>query len=175
MAHAAAVPQPAGARERREMIARRLLATSAAIAVTAAVSVCLAAQPPASPQPPPPENPTFRTRAAGVRIDVLVTDDERPVPGLTEADFELTDQDVPQQFEVRRLHDLPVDVIIVLDNSTSLGRDGLDNLMLATDKLITRLNPQDRAALVTFSQVVVLRSRLTTDTESVREMVRRLK
>lgn len=184
------------------MIARRLLASVAAIA---AAAVCLAAQPPAPPSsseqpaspaptqtpsqtpspsppqtPPPappssPEQPTFRTRAAGVRIDVLVTEDDRPVPNLTAADFELTDQDVPQQVDVSRLHDLPVDVIIVLDNSTSLGNDGLNNLIQATDKLIARLNPRDRAALVTFSQVVVLRSALTNDTAKVREMVRGLK
>ena len=172
------------------MIARRLLASVAAIA---AAAVCLAAQPPSpaqapasvqppsptqpasSTQPPSSAQPTFRTRAAGVRIDVLVTEDERPVANLTESDFELTDQDVPQQVEVSRLHDLPVDVIIVLDNSTSLGKDGLNNLIQATDKLITRLNPRDRAALVTFSQVVMLRSALTNDTAKVRQMVSGLK
>lgn len=168
------------------MIARRLLVSAAAIA---AAVVCLAAtpadqtpppaQPPASAPPPqtpaPAEQPTFRTRAAGVRVDVLVTDDDRPVTNLTAADFELTDQDVRQQVDVSRLHDLPVDVIIVLDTSTSLGNDGLNNLIQATDKLIARLNPQDRAALVTFSQVVVMRSALTTDTAKVREMVSALK
>jgi VWFA-related protein len=133
------------------------------------------AQPPSPATPSSPEQPTFRTRAAGVRIDVLVTEDDRPVPNLTAADFELTDQDVPQQVDVSRLHDLPVDVIIVLDNSTSLGNDGLNNLIQATDKLIARLNPRDRAALVTFSQVVVMRSALTNDTAKVREMVRGLK
>lgn len=164
------------------MIARRvgeMFVMFATVTAMATAAVCLAAQPPAQPvaQPPaqPPEQPTFRTRAAGVRIDVLVTDDERPVPNLTANDFELTDQDVAQQAEVSRSHDLPVDAIIVLDNSTSLGVDGLNNLIHATDTLIGRLNPRDRAALVTFSQVVVLRSALTNDTAKVREMVRGLK
>lgn len=133
--------------------------------------VAAAIQPPA----PPPGEPTFRTRTSGVRIDVLVTDDERPVPNLTANDFELTDQEAPQQVEVTRSHDLPVDAIIVLDNSTSLGVDGLNDLIHATNTLIGRLNPRDRAALVTFSQVVVLRSALTNDTAKVREMVRGLK
>jgi VWFA-related protein len=170
------------------MIARRLrrlcsmFAMFAIVPAIATAVVCLAAQAPAQPSthPPqqsshPPEKPTFKTRAAGVRIDVLVTDDERPVANLTAKDFELTDRDVAQQVDVSRLHDLPVDVIIVLDNSTSLGDDGLNNLIHATDTLIGRLNPSDRAALVTFSQVVVLRSALTNDTAKVREMVRGLK
>lgn len=109
-----------------------------------------------------------------MRVDVLVTEDERPVPNLTEKDFELTDHGVTQQVEVSRLHDLPVDVIVVLDNSTSLGVDGLKNLIRATDTLIGRLTAGDRVALVTFSQVVVLRSPLTDDTAKVRAMVRGL-
>jgi VWFA-related protein len=177
------------------MIARRLCALSSLFApfamvlavATAAVSLAAQspAQPPAQPpaktsspaQPPEqrPEQPTFRTRAAGVRIDVLVTEDERPVANLAANDFELTDQSVAQQVDVSRLHDVPVDVIIVLDNSTSLGADGLNNLIHATNTLIGRLNPQDRVALVTFSQVVVLRSALTTDTAKVRGMVSALK
>ncbi len=80
-----------------------------------------------------------------------------------------------QRVDVSRLHDMPVDVIIVLDNSTSLGDDGLNNLIHATNTLIGSLNPRDRVALVTFSQVVVLRSALTNDTAKVREMVRGLK
>jgi len=161
------------------MRARRLRAMAGMSAMGAAVAtavVCLAAQPPEQPSPSAQAGqPTFKTRAAGVRIDVLVTEDERPIPNLTESDFELTDQDVPQQVDVSRLHDLPVDVIIVLDNSTSLGVEGLSNLMHATDTLLTRLNPRDRAALVTFSQVVVMRSALTNDAGKVREMVRGLK
>ena len=70
---------------------------------------------------------------------------------------------------------MPVDVIIVLDISTSLGDDGLSHLIRATDTLLGRLQPRDRVALVTFSQVVTLRSALTNDTRDVREMVRGLK
>ena len=168
---------------------RAMIGVTAAIAAIAIAAVCLAAGPAAQPsaqsptqsptqppaQTPSAEQPTFRTRAAGVRIDVLVTEDERPVPNLTSNDFELTDQDVPQQVDVSRLHDLPVDVIIVLDISTSLGDDGLNNLIHATDTLLRRLNTRDRAALVTFSQIVVLRSALTNDTAKVREIVSRLK
>ena len=70
---------------------------------------------------------------------------------------------------------MPVDVICVLDVSTSLGEEGLRHLIRATDTLIGRLQPKDRVALVTFSQVITLRSPLTDDLARVREMVRGLR
>jgi hypothetical protein len=144
-------------------------------------SVHQAPQPSHSAQPsqPPREElssqPTFRTGAAGVQIDVLVTDDERPVSGLTAKDFELTDSGVAQDIEVTTLSDLPVDVIIVLDVSTSLREQGLRHLVRATDTLLGSLRPRDRAGLVTFSQVVTIRSSLTPEHTRVRAIVRDLR
>ena len=71
-----------------------------------------------------PSTPTFRTRGEGVRIDVLVTDRERPVAGLTTKDFALTDQGIGQVVEAASLATLPLDVILVLDLSVSLGEEG---------------------------------------------------
>jgi VWFA-related protein len=131
-------------------------------------------------QPPPVAadrgpQPLFRTGAAGVRIDALVTDDDRPVPGLTTADFELTDSGVAQAVQVTSVKDMPVDVICVLDTSSSLGDEGLNHLIHATDTLIGRLRPDDRVALVTFSQIVTLRAPLSTDRRRVREGLRGLR
>jgi VWFA-related protein len=126
-------------------------------------------------QGPGTPKPLFRTGAAGVRIDALVTDDDRPVGGLTTADFELTDSGVVQTVEVTSLKDMPVDVICVLDTSSSLGEEGLSHLKSATDTLLGRLKSNDRVALVTFSQVVTLRSPLTSDLASVREIMSRMR
>jgi VWFA-related protein len=150
-----------------------MLAAAFAILATLAGSVGASPQPP--PQPPPPAEPTFRTRTAGVRVDVLVTDGDRPVPNLTAADFELTDSGVAQQIEVITLRDRPVDVIIVLDTSASLGEDGLRHLLGATDALLDNLTDDDRAALVTFSRGVMMRSPLTSDHRGVRDMLNGLK
>src|SRR5262245_61615421 len=118
---------------------------------------------PASPSQPsqqsqpssvPPSTPTFRTRGEGVRIDVLVTDRERPVAGLTTKDFALTDHGIAQTVEAASLATLPLDIILVLDLSVSLGEEGLQHLARGADALLARLKPEDRAALVTFSQVV---------------------
>jgi VWFA-related protein len=141
--------------------------------LAAMLAVSVAASP-AQPPAPPPE-PTFRTRTAGVRIDVLVTDGDRPAPNLTAADFELIDSGVAQQVEVTSLRDIPVDVIIVLDTSLSLGDDGLKHLLRATDTLLGSLRQSDRAGLVTFSRVVTMRSPLTSTHGSVRGMLKGLK
>jgi Ca-activated chloride channel family protein len=143
------------------------------LAVTLAAIAAMWIQPT---QPPAtPGEPTFRTRTSGVRIDVLVTDGDRPIPNLTAADFELIDNGVAQEVEVTTLRDVPVDVIIVLDTSASLGDDGLRHLLGATDTLLGSLRAGDRAALVTFSRAVMMRSALTPTHESVRDMLKGLK
>lgn len=124
-----------------------------------------------SPPQHPPAAPTFRTRGEGVRIDVLVTDRERPVAGLATKDFTLTDHGIGQVVEAASLATLPLDVILVLDLSVSLGEEGLLHLTRGADALLARLRPGDRAALVTFSQVVMVRSALTADHARVRGMV----
>lgn len=154
------------------------------LAVWMALTVAAVAQtpPPQTPQPQttspqtPSEQPapTFRTRSEGVRVEVLVTDGERPVGGLAARDFELVDSGVRQQVNVETLADTPLDVILVLDTSTSLTAQGLSHLARAADALIARLQPRDRAGLVTFSQDVMIRSALTTQHERVRAGLRNL-
>lgn len=150
------------------------LAMALALLVGAASAVVvLAASGSTAAQTPVPA-PTFRTRSEGVRVDVLVTDGERPVDGLTAKDFVLLDSGVRQDVEVSSVADSPLDVILVLDTSTSLGADGLRHLVRAADTLFSRLKPADRAALVTFSEDVTLRAALTPQHARVRTMLQGL-
>ena len=121
------------------------------------------------------EHPTFRTRGEGVRVDALVTDGERPVLGLTANDFELIDSGVKQEISVASLADTPLDVLLVLDTSTSVGEQGLAHLVRAADTLFSRLKPKDRAGLVAFSQDVLMRAALTPQHRRVRTMLGTLK
>jgi VWFA-related protein len=121
-----------------------------------------------------PGQPLFRTRAAGVSIDVLVTDRKGPVAGLTTADFELADRGVPQQIDVAIVKDRPIDVIVVLDISPSLGERGLRHVIGATETLLAGLRKDDRAALVTCSNAVVIRAGLTADHARIRDVARGL-
>ena len=63
-------------------------------------AVTIAAQAPAQQQPPPdPQRPTFRTEANFVRVDVYPSKDDKPVHGLTAADFEVLEDGVAQKIE----------------------------------------------------------------------------
>ena len=72
---------------------------SAAIAIGASVAVLAAAQDQQPPTQPPPPVPTFRAEANYVRVDVYPTKDGAPITDLTQADFEVLENGVPQRVE----------------------------------------------------------------------------
>jgi VWFA-related protein len=111
---------------------------------------------------------TFSSRAVAVRVDVLATDNGRPVAGLVADDFELFDNDVPQRIESVNRGDLPVNAAVALDVSLSTQGQALSDLVSAGDALIDALHPEERASLTTFSHIVAPLVPLTTDHASVR-------
>jgi Ca-activated chloride channel family protein len=133
---------------------RRLLASLALVSVPASLLVAL--------------QPTFSARVEGVRIDVLVTQNGKPVRGLTAADFELLDNGVPQRIEAVGTGQAPICLVLAFDLSESVKGRRLEDLRQASDMLIARLAPEDQAALVTFNHAVTLRSALTSDHSRVR-------
>ena len=117
--------------------------------------------------------PTFSAKVEAVRVDALVTDKGQPVLGLTPADFEVLDNGVPQQVDLVSYEQIPLNVVLALDMSGSVAGDRLDHLRAAGGTLLTALKKEDQAALVTFSHVVTLAARLTTDVATVREALGR--
>lgn len=107
------------------------------------------------------DKPLFSTRVEGVRVDVLVTRQNRPVLGLTAADFELRDNGVPQQIELVGLEQLSLNIVLAFDLSDSVQGARLDELRRASEALLKTLKPDDRSALVTFSHAVTLRCGLS--------------
>jgi VWFA-related protein len=111
--------------------------------------------------------PTFSATVEAIRVDVLVTEHDRPVTGLGAADFEVRDNGVLQQVAFVRAEKLPLNLILALDASASVAGEPLDRLRSAGRALLARLQPDDQAALVTFSHEVTLRQALTGDVERV--------
>ena len=111
----------------------------------------------------------FTSKIEAVRVDVLVTDNNQAVLGLGPADFELLDNGVPQHVELVSFDQIPLNVILALDMSDSVAGERLDQLRGAGAGLLAALKKDDQAALVTFSQVVQLRARLTSDVSTVRD------
>ncbi len=116
---------------------------------------------------------TFSTRVEAVRVDVLVTGDAGPVPGLTAADFEVRDNGELEQVQVASFEQLPVSVLLALDASNSVAGARLAQLVEACQAVIARLRkgdsvrPPDRAALLTFNNRLRLDVDFTDDTEKL--------
>ena len=114
------------------------------------------------------QNATFSSRVEAVRVDVLVTDNGRPVRGLGRDDFEVRDNGVAQQIDLVSFEQILLNVILTLDMSDSVAGDRLARLRAAGGAVLAGLAREDRAALVTFSHVVELGAGLTNDVHAVR-------
>jgi Ca-activated chloride channel family protein len=101
-------------------------------------------------------------------VDVLVTDKGQPVLGLGQSDFEVVDNGVPQQVDLVSFEQIPLNVILALDMSSSLEGERLDHLREAGRAVLGGLKKDDQGALITFSQALTLGSGLTTDVTAIR-------
>jgi Ca-activated chloride channel family protein len=124
--------------------------------------------------PAAPQKPTFSAKIEAVRVDVLVTENGRPVRGLSRGDFEVLDNGVLQQVDLASFEQIPLNVVVALDASDSMTGERLDHLRAASYALIGGLAKDDQAALITFNQTVRLASELTTDVKRIGEAVERI-
>jgi VWFA-related protein len=115
--------------------------------------------------------PRFVTGVEVVRVNVLVTDGNRPIAGLTAADFELKDSRVVQEIEAATLADVPVSMALVLDTSESVKGATLKELKSAAGAAIDELGPADRVSLLTFSSAVQLEAGWTNSARRVRDAI----
>jgi VWFA-related protein len=138
--------------------ARALLGSAAAVAVAA-----LSALHPAGQQ----QAPVFRTGIDVVRVDVLVTEKNRPVTGLREGDFEVFDNGVRQQPRLITEREA-LTLVLALDTSASVRGRKLSDLVEATRSVLDDVRPGDRVALLTFSERLALECAPTTDLSAVR-------
>jgi Ca-activated chloride channel family protein len=110
----------------------------------------------------------FTTRVDSVRLDALVTDDGRPVLGLTASEFEVRDNGVLQDVTILGAGAFPIDIVLALDMSSSLPADRLAALRTASDALLDAVAAEDRVALLTFNHAITRHQGLTSDTARVR-------
>lgn len=134
---------------------------------TAALALLLAA-------PAGAQRQVFSARTLAVRVDVLVVEGARPVPGLRAGDFDLRDNGVRQRVEVLDANEVPIQAILALDTSASIQGARHPALIAAGEALLDGLKPDDRAGLVTFSHAITSKIPPTTDLRAVREALRDL-
>lgn len=107
----------------------------------------LGALAPAAPQ-------IFRSSADAVRVDVLVSDGRVPIGGLTTANFELLDNGVRQTIQDLQIAEVPFSMMMALDVSSSMAGGPLDHLKDGANAALEALHPEDRAAVLAFSEAV---------------------
>jgi len=96
----------------------------------------------------------FRSGVEGVVIPVSVRNGNKPVAGLTAADFELRDNGVVQELQSVAAEKIPIDVTVLLDLSSSVDGPMLQRLKTAVADTADLLRADDRIRLVAISQVL---------------------
>lgn len=117
------------------------------------------------------QQPRFTSGVEAVRVDVLVSEKGRPVTGLTADDFDVRDNGVRQAATLIGFERVPLNVVLVLDLSASVAGDRIEDLRRGCRALLSRLAPSDHAAIVGFSQVVIVAGDLTTDHARLRKLL----
>src|SRR6478735_3329854 len=89
----------------------------------------------------------FSSNTLGVRVDVLVTENGKPLGGLTAQDFVVRDNGIVQRVSVIDPTDVPVNALLALDTSASIVGRRRSDLIAAGEALIDGLKPIDRVGL----------------------------
>jgi Ca-activated chloride channel homolog len=118
-------------------------------------------------QQPPVQSPMFRSAVDLVRVDVLVTDQGRPITGLAADEFDLFDSGTAQKIETVVSESDALDIVLALDVSGSVEGEPLAALERAVKALVVSMNAGDRAQLVTFSHRVAVPTPLTNDVRTL--------
>jgi Ca-activated chloride channel family protein len=143
--------------------------TAGALALAASVSIALAAQ-----QPPSPQGPTFKTGTQIVSLFVTVADSARRlVPGLTQEEFEVFDNEKPQPIVFFQNEIQPITVVVMLDTSGSMTLT-LDLLRQAAEQFLIRLLPADKGRVGAFNDKIQFSSTFTSDRDQLVTEVKNL-
>ncbi|HEV3485827.1 MAG TPA: VWA domain-containing protein, partial [Vicinamibacterales bacterium] len=136
-----------------------------------AVSVAAAGQQPSTDAPP--QGPTFRSGASLVALNITVTDgDKKYVTGLRPEDFAIFEDGVQQNVQFFEARQIPVDLIVLLDASSSMS-DKMHVVHEAALGFLRTLRDADRGAVVTFSDGVDVAQPLTGDRALLEAAIRR--
>ena len=118
-------------------------------------------------QPPAPQGPTFKSGTQVVSLFVTVQDvQKRLVPDLTQADFEVFDNDKPQPITYFDNSVHPISVVAMLDTSGSMTLT-IDLLKQAAEQFVIRLLPDDRARVGAFNDKIQFSGKFTNDRDDL--------
>jgi VWFA-related protein len=152
-----------------EVVVRVAAAFAAALVLA---SVPALAQDGQGQQPPQAQTPTFRSAAALVALNVTVQDrGAKFVRDLQSSDFVVYEDGVKQDVRFFESTHVPLDLIVLIDTSTSM-RDKLDAVHDAASAFLRTLRPEDRGAVVSFATSVSVLQPLTPDQTRLQDAIR---
>ena len=126
----------------------------------------------AEPAMPTDQQPTFRTATTLVALQVTVTHGDKLVTGLAADDFAVLEDGVRQRVSFFDSHETPLDVVLLLDVSSSMA-DYIEAVHDAAGAFVSRLRPQDRGAVVGFNENLKVIQPLTEDRHTVEQAIKR--
>jgi VWFA-related protein len=109
----------------------------------------------------------FQVDVRTVYVDVFVTRDGKALTGLTANDFQVLDNDVPQQIDLVDPDIVPLSTILLLDTSGSVSGERLEHLRSAAHAFVQGLQVKDEAALMTFAHLWEMPFDLSSDFDSL--------
>jgi len=113
------------------------------------------------------QQPTFKSGSRVVPSYVTVTDaNNRLVTDLTRDDFEILDNDRPQDITIFDNEVRPISAVVMLDTSISMT-DRLKDLYDGAEQFLMRLLPHDRASVGAFSDKIEFATDFTSDRNSL--------
>ncbi len=104
----------------------------------------------------------FRSAASMVALNVTVLDGKKPVAGLARQDFEVYEDGVQQDLRFFESRSVPLDVILLLDTSSSMGGK-METVHDAARGFMKMLRDGDRGAVVAFADSVRVIQPLTAE------------
>ena len=110
---------------------------------------------------------TFKSGTRIVPIVATVTDaQDRLVPDLTRADFEILDNDKPQDITVFDNQILPITTVVMLDTSGSMT-NSMKLVQQGAEQFLIRLLPQDKALVGAFNDKIQFIGTFTSDRDEL--------
>lgn len=151
----------------------RKLAGAAILLIGAAAVIGAQAPVPHLPEPQARSPRVFRSETNMVALNVTVTntdDGDKLVAGLHRDDFEVYEDGVQQQVRFFESSNVPMDVILLLDVSSSM-RDRMPVVHDAARTFMKVLRSGDRGAVVAFNEHVRIAQDLTSDPVAIENAI----
>ncbi len=122
-------------------------------------------------QDPLRQSPVFKSSTSLVSLNVIVTDSNKHyASGLSRDDFEVYEDGVKQDVEFFAAADVPLDLMLLIDGSSSMI-DKVSFVQKAARGFVATLREDDRAAVVSFADGVRVMQPLTADRALVEKAI----